>query len=79
MKALGYNGASFYVDWALLEGTPGVIRDTGVFDLQPFYDAAKQAGMYLLARPGMADVWIVSIIVSTLTNLCYVRRPIYQR
>jgi hypothetical protein len=52
IKALGYNGVSFYVDWALLEGKPGVYREEGVFDLKPFYDAASKAGIYLLARPG---------------------------
>jgi beta-galactosidase GanA len=43
---------SFYVDWALLEGKPGVYRADGVFDLQPFYDAALEAGIWLIARPG---------------------------
>jgi beta-galactosidase GanA len=43
---------SFYVDWALLEGKPGVYREEGVFDLQPFYDAALEAGIWLIARPG---------------------------
>jgi beta-galactosidase GanA len=52
IKSLGYNMVSFYVDWALLEGKPGVYRAEGVFDLQPFYDAAQEAGIYLLARPG---------------------------
>lgn len=52
IKALGYNGVSFYVDWALLEGKPGEYRAEGVFDLQPFFDAAQQAGIYLIARPG---------------------------
>ncbi|KNG51415.1 glycoside hydrolase family 35 protein [Stemphylium lycopersici] len=52
IKALGYNGVSFYVDWALLEGKPGVYREEGVFDLQPFFDAAQEAGIYLIARPG---------------------------
>jgi beta-galactosidase GanA len=52
IKALGYNGVSFYVDWALLEGKPGVYRAEGVFNLQPFFDAAQEAGIYLLARPG---------------------------
>jgi hypothetical protein len=52
VKSLGYNMVSFYVDWALLEGKPGVYREEGVFDLQPFYDAAQAAGIYLLARPG---------------------------
>lgn len=52
IKALGFNGVSFYVDWALLEGKPGVYREEGVFSLQPFFDAAQEAGIYLLARPG---------------------------
>lgn len=52
IKALGFNGVSFYVDWALLEGKPGAYRAEGVFDLQPFFDAATEAGIYLIARPG---------------------------
>jgi beta-galactosidase GanA len=52
IKALGYNGVSFYVDWALLEGKPGVYRAEGVFSLEPFYEAAQKAGIYLIARPG---------------------------
>jgi len=49
IKAMGYNCVSFYVDWALLEGTRGVFRAEGIFDLQPFFDAASDAGIYLLA------------------------------
>jgi hypothetical protein len=52
VKALGYSGVSFYTDWALLEGTPGVFSAEGVFDLEPFFAAASEAGIYLLARPG---------------------------
>jgi hypothetical protein len=52
IRAMGYNCVSFYIDWALLEGTRGVFRADGIFDLQPFFDAASQAGIYLLARPG---------------------------
>ena len=52
IKALGYSGVSFYVDWALVEGTPGIFNARGVFDLVPFFDAASEAGIYLLARPG---------------------------
>ncbi|KAF2279491.1 uncharacterized protein EI97DRAFT_439828 [Westerdykella ornata] len=52
IKALGFNGVSFYVDWALLEGKPGVYRAEGVFALEPFFEAAQKAGIYLLARPG---------------------------
>lgn len=52
IKALGFSGVSFYTDWALLEGTPGVFTAEGIFDLEPFFDAAAEAGIYLLARPG---------------------------
>ncbi|KAI0481363.1 glycoside hydrolase superfamily [Xylariaceae sp. FL0804] len=52
VKALGFNCVSFYVDWALLEGKRGDLSADGVFDLQPFFDAAQDAGLYLIARPG---------------------------
>ncbi|KAI9163259.1 putative beta-galactosidase A [Paramyrothecium foliicola] len=52
IKALGFNMVSFYVDWALVEGKPGDFRADGIFDLKPFFDAASEAGIYLLARPG---------------------------
>ncbi|UZP39343.1 hypothetical protein NXS19_007159 [Fusarium pseudograminearum] len=52
VKAMGFNMVSFYVDWALLEGKPGEFRSEGSLDLQPFIDAAQEAGIYLLARPG---------------------------
>ncbi|KAJ5096819.1 hypothetical protein N7456_007540 [Penicillium angulare] len=52
VKALGFNCVSFYIDWALLEGKPGHYRADGIFDLDKFFDAASEAGIYLLARPG---------------------------
>ena len=52
IRALGYTGVSFYIDWALLEGKRGTFSAEGIFALEPFFDAAKQAGIYLLARPG---------------------------
>lgn len=52
VKALGFNCVSFYVDWNLLEGKPGQYTAEGIFALEPFFDAAKEAGIYLLARPG---------------------------
>lgn len=51
-SALGYTGVSVYFDWALLEGKPGDFSAEGVFALEPFFEAASQAGIYLLARPG---------------------------
>lgn len=41
-----------YWDWALLEGKQGDFSAEGVFALEPFFDAAKKAGIYVLARPG---------------------------
>ena len=52
IKALGYNGVSFYTDWAVLEGKEGEYIADGVFALEPFLEAAAQAGLYLNARPG---------------------------
>lgn len=49
---MGFNCVSFYVDWALLEGKPGQYRAEGIFALEPFFGVAKEAGIYLLARPG---------------------------
>lgn len=52
IRALGYTGASFYMNWALLEGEPGKFRADGVFAVEKFFEAATQSGIYLLARPG---------------------------
>lgn len=52
VKALGLNTVSFYVDWALLEGERDMYRSEGVFNLDPFFEAASNAGVYLIARPG---------------------------
>jgi beta-galactosidase len=52
IRAIGFTCVSFYVDWALLEGEPGHIRMDGVFALEEFFNAATEAGVYLIARPG---------------------------
>ncbi|THC91551.1 hypothetical protein EYZ11_008991 [Aspergillus tanneri] len=52
IKALGFNTASVYFDWALLEGKPGDYRADGIFSPEPFFDAAKEAGIYIIVRPG---------------------------
>ncbi|KAH7074012.1 glycoside hydrolase superfamily [Paraphoma chrysanthemicola] len=52
IKAMGYNGVSFYSAWALHEPKPGHFSADGVFDWEPFFDAAKKVGVYLVARPG---------------------------
>jgi beta-galactosidase GanA len=49
IKAIGFNAVSFYADWALLEGKQGNFSAAGVFAFEPFFDAAKAAGIYLIA------------------------------
>ncbi|KAK1968963.1 family 35 glycosyl hydrolase [Colletotrichum sublineola] len=52
IKAAGYNSVSFYVNWALLEAKPGEVRAEGIFALEPLFEAAEKAGLYLFARSG---------------------------
>lgn len=52
ISSMGYTAVSFYVDWALVEGEKGQYRADGIFALEPFFDAAQEAGLYLIARPG---------------------------
>jgi len=49
---MGLNAVSFYVFWGIHEPKRGEISFEGFRDLQPFIDAAKKAGIYLIARPG---------------------------
>lgn len=52
IKALGYNSVSFYLNWTLLERSPGIVRVDGVFPVNGFFRVTIEAGIYLLARPG---------------------------
>jgi beta-galactosidase len=52
IKSMGFNGVSFYTDWSLLEGNPGHIVTEGIWSLERFFEAASEAGIYLIARPG---------------------------
>ncbi len=36
----------------MLEGKQGDFSAEGIFALEPFFEAAQQAGIYILARPG---------------------------
>ena len=49
IKAMGFNCVSFYVHWALLEGKQGDFSAEGVFAFEPFFQAATDAGIYLIA------------------------------
>ena len=46
---MGFNCVSFYVHWALLEGKQGDFSAQGVFAFEPFFQAATDAGIYLIA------------------------------
>ncbi|KAH9831459.1 glycoside hydrolase superfamily [Rhodofomes roseus] len=52
MAAAGLNGASVYTHWALTNPAPGVLDFDDWRALQPIYDAAKQAGLFITLRPG---------------------------
>lgn len=58
IKANGFNTVSFYVNWALHYPTPTTNGGTGDFtsgthrDIQRFIDEAKNAGLWMIARPG---------------------------
>lgn len=52
IKALGFNTVSFYTLWGLHNPSPGVLDFDGWKDLQHFINAANDAGLWLIARPG---------------------------
>ena len=52
IKSMGFTGVSFYTDWGLLEGSPGQVVTDGIWSLERFFEAASEAGIYLIARPG---------------------------
>lgn len=52
IKAMGFNAVSFYTYWGLLEGHRGTVVDDGIWSLTAFFEAAAEAGIYLIARPG---------------------------
>ncbi|KAJ7237206.1 glycoside hydrolase family 35 protein [Mycena haematopus] len=52
VKSLGFNAISAYFFWGIHEPKRGEISFEGFRDLQPFFDAAMKAGLYVIARPG---------------------------
>ncbi|KAJ3482157.1 hypothetical protein NLI96_g7176 [Meripilus lineatus] len=58
IRANGFNTVSFIVSWTLHYPTPGTNGTQGDFepgtfrDIQRFIDGAKEAGLWLIARPG---------------------------
>ena len=52
VKAAGMNAVSVYTHMGLINPSPGVIDFDGFRALQPLYDAAKAAGIWIVLRPG---------------------------
>ncbi|TFK90371.1 glycoside hydrolase family 35 protein [Polyporus arcularius HHB13444] len=52
MVAAGLNGVSIYIHWGLTNPAPGVLDFNDWRALQPIYDAAKLAGIFIVLRPG---------------------------
>jgi beta-galactosidase GanA len=53
IKSIGLNAVSFYTFWGLHEPKRGAGIDfSGFRNIEPFIQAAQQAGIYLIARPG---------------------------
>lgn len=65
IKALGFNGISMYTFWALHNPSPGVLDFEGVRSLDGFFEAANEAGLWVVARPGP---YIVSLAISRRCN-----------
>jgi hypothetical protein len=51
-KAAGLNAVSVYIHWGLLNPAPGVVDFNGFRALQPLFDAAIAAGVWVVLRPG---------------------------
>jgi beta-galactosidase GanA len=52
LKANGYNTVCMYFNWSYHSPASGVYDFTGVRDMGAALDAAAQAGLYVIARPG---------------------------
>lgn len=52
MKALGFNGVSFYFDWAYHSAAPGRYDFSGVRNVERVLEIAQEEGMYVIARVG---------------------------
>ncbi|KAJ7743740.1 glycoside hydrolase family 35 protein [Mycena maculata] len=52
VKAAGLNAVSVYTHMGLINPSPGVVDFNSFRALQPLYDAAKAAGIWIVLRPG---------------------------
>ena len=74
-KAAGLNALSLYTHMGLINPAPGVVDFDGFRALQPFFDAAKDAGIWIVLRPGVQQVLRLHLMYFLISVL---NRPIYQ-
>lgn len=52
MKAGGYNTVDIYFNWNYHSSAPGIYDFSGIKDVRKVLKAAKEAGLFVIARPG---------------------------
>ncbi|KAI9494122.1 beta galactosidase [Zychaea mexicana] len=52
LKALEFNGVSFYFDWGYHSAQKGVYDFNGIRDVQRAFDYATELGLHIVTRPG---------------------------
>jgi beta-galactosidase GanA len=79
IKATGMNAVSVYIHWGLSNPAPGALNFDDWRALQPLFDAAKLAGLFIILRPGPyinAETtaggiphWVTSRVAGELRNI----------
>ncbi|MBR1373638.1 beta-galactosidase, partial [bacterium] len=52
MKSGGYNAVDIYFNWNYHSSAPGEYDFSGIKDVRKVLNAAKEAGLFVIARPG---------------------------
>lgn len=71
-KAAGLNAVSIYTHWALMNPKKGVVDLEGINDLQLFLDAARDFGIFVIARPGPYIKYAQLLVTVTTTDDIFV-------
>jgi beta-galactosidase GanA len=80
VKAAGLNGVSVYTHMGLINPAPGVVDFGGFRALQPLYDAAKAAGIWIVLRPGNHSLLLNmrKPVANLLSRTCQSNMSLYQ-
>ena len=69
-KAAGLNALSIYTHMGIMNPSPGVVDFEGFRALEPLYDAAKEAGVFLVIRPGTLSPSFIPISSHIICRSC---------